>query len=43
MQIVMTDLEFMDLAEKLLLAVERSCDDINEASDADIDNQRSEE
>ena len=37
----MTDLEFMDLAEKLLLAVERSCDDINEASDADIDNQRS--
>ena len=41
MQIVMTDLEFMDLAEKLLLAVERSCDDINEASDADIDNQRS--
>lgn len=37
----MTDLEFMDIAEKLLRAVERSCDSINETSDADIDNQRS--
>lgn len=37
----MTDLEFMDIAEKLLGAVERSCDSINETSDADIDNQRS--
>ncbi len=37
----MTDLEFMDVAEKLLRAVERSCDLINESSDADIDNQRS--
>lgn len=37
----MTDLEFMDIAEKLLMAVERSSDDINENSDADIDSQRS--
>jgi CyaY protein len=37
----MTDLEFMDHAEKLLLAVERSCDRINDATDADIDAQRS--
>ncbi|ABM55817.1 iron donor protein CyaY [Verminephrobacter eiseniae] len=37
----MTDLEFMDHAEKLLLAVERSCDRINETTDADLDSQRS--
>ncbi|MCW8163422.1 iron donor protein CyaY [Verminephrobacter aporrectodeae subsp. tuberculatae] len=37
----MTDLEFMDRAEKLLLAVERCCDCINETSDADVDSQRS--
>ncbi|WP_010099705.1 iron donor protein CyaY [Verminephrobacter aporrectodeae] len=37
----MTDLEFMDRAEKLLLAVERCCDRINETSDADVDSQRS--
>src|SRR3989344_263512 len=37
----MTDLEFMDHAEKLLLAVERSCDRINDATDADVDAQRS--
>ena len=36
----MTDLEFMDLAEQLLLAVERNCDRINDATDADVDNQR---
>lgn len=36
----MTDLEFMDRAEQLLLAVESSCDRINEQTDADIDNQR---
>ena len=36
----MTDLEFMDRAEQLLKAVESCCDDINEQSDADIDNQR---
>ena len=39
-QIVMTDLEFLDHAERLLRAVELSCDRINEDSDADIDNQR---
>ena len=37
----MTDLEFMDHAEKLMLAVERSCDRINDATDADVDAQRS--
>ncbi len=37
----MTDPEFMDHAERLLLAVERSCDRINETSDADLDSQRS--
>lgn len=36
----MTDLEFLDQAEKLLLAVERSCDRINDDGDADVDNQR---
>ncbi|MBS0292746.1 MAG: iron donor protein CyaY [Proteobacteria bacterium] len=37
----MTDLEFMDRAEQLLLAVEQGCDRINEVSDADLDSQRS--
>ena len=37
----MTDLEFLDTAEKLLMAVERSCDRINETTDADVDSQRS--
>ena len=37
----MTGLEFMDHAEQLLLAVERSCDRINDTSDADVDSQRS--
>lgn len=37
----MTDFEFLDSAEKLLLAVERSCDRINETSEADVDSQRS--
>lgn len=36
----MTDLEYLDRAEALLAAVEASCDRINEATDADIDNQR---
>ena len=36
----MTDLEFLDQAEKLLLAVERSCDRLNDAGDADVDSQR---
>ena len=37
----MTDLEFMDRAEKLLLAVEQCCDRINEDTEADLDSQRS--
>lgn len=36
----MTDLEFLDLAEKLLRRLEQQCDRINEDSDTDIDNQR---
>ncbi|MDO9199023.1 iron donor protein CyaY [Rhodoferax sp.] len=36
----MTDPEFMDRAEKLLKAVEASCDRINAENRADIDNQR---
>ena len=36
----MTDSEFMDRAENLLKAVEASCDRINDANRADIDNQR---
>jgi CyaY protein len=36
----MTDLEFMDQAERLLAAIEAACDRINEDTDADIDNQR---
>jgi CyaY protein len=40
MLIVMTDLDYLNHAEKALAAVERACDRINDASDADIDNQR---
>jgi CyaY protein len=36
----MTDPEFMDRAEILLKAVEANCDRINDANQADIDNQR---
>lgn len=36
----MTDTEFMDRAERVLRAIETSCDRINEDSDVDIDNQR---
>ena len=36
----MTDLEFLDLAEHLLRRLEQQCDQINEETDADIDNQR---
>jgi CyaY protein len=36
----MTDPEYMDRAEALLSAVEKACDRINDATDADIDNQR---
>jgi len=36
----MTDLEFMEQAEQLLLAVEQGCDHINDTTDVDIDSQR---
>ncbi|MGH6639241.1 MAG: iron donor protein CyaY [Polaromonas sp.] len=36
----MTDLEYQDLAESVLQAVEMACDRINDETDADIDNQR---
>ena len=36
----MTDTEFMDRSEALLLAVEEACDRINETTDADLDCQR---
>ncbi|MBK1682824.1 iron donor protein CyaY [Rhodoferax fermentans] len=36
----MNDAEFMDQAERVLKAVEASCDHINDATNADIDNQR---
>ena len=36
----MTDLEYMDQAERLLAPVEASCDRINDETDADVDNQR---
>ncbi|PUE20958.1 iron donor protein CyaY [Limnohabitans sp. WS1] len=36
----MTDLEFMDQAERLLSGIEQSCDRLNDDTDADVDNQR---
>lgn len=36
----MTDLEYQDLAETALRAIETACDRINDETDADIDNQR---
>ncbi|MDR0225259.1 MAG: iron donor protein CyaY [Burkholderiaceae bacterium] len=36
----MTDLEFLNLADRLLLAVEQGCDRINDETDADLDAQR---
>ena len=37
----MNDLEFLDRAEQVLMAVEQCCDRINDATDADVDVQRS--
>ena len=37
----MTDLEFLDRADQLLMAVEQHCDRINDTTDADLDAQRS--
>ena len=36
----MTDLDYLNHAEKALAAIELVCDRINDATDADIDNQR---
>jgi CyaY protein len=36
----MTDTDYLNHAELALAAVELACDRINEATDADIDNQR---
>jgi CyaY protein len=36
----MTDLEYLNLAEALLRAVETACDSINDEGQVDIDNQR---
>jgi CyaY protein len=36
----MSDLEYLDHAEAVLQAVETACDRINDATDADVDNQR---
>ncbi len=36
----MTDTEYLAHAERLLQAVESNCDQINDATDADVDNQR---
>ena len=36
----MTDLEFLDQAERLLEGVEMSSDRLNDETDADVDNQR---
>ena len=40
MATIMTDLEYMNLAESLLDQVERDCDRLNDSTSADIDNQR---
>lgn len=37
----MTDIDYLNHAEKALAAIELACDRINDATDADIDNQRS--
>ena len=36
----MTDTEYMDRAEAALAAIEQACDRLNDATDADLDNQR---
>ena len=36
----MTDTEYMDRAEAALKAIENACDRINDATEADVDNQR---
>ena len=36
----MTELDYLDKAETALKAIEMACDRINDATDADVDNQR---
>lgn len=36
----MTEIDYLDRAEALLRAIELACDRINDATEADIDNQR---
>ncbi len=36
----MTDIEYLNHAEAALAAIERNCDNLNDSTDADIDNQR---
>lgn len=36
----MTDSEYLDRAEAALAAIEQACDRLNDATDADLDNQR---
>lgn len=36
----MTDLDYQDLAENVLKAIELACDRINDETDVDLDNQR---
>lgn len=36
----MTDIEYLNHAETTLASLERNCDTLNDATDADIDNQR---
>ncbi len=36
----MTDLEYQNLAESVLKAIELTCDQLNDVGDVDIDNQR---
>ena len=36
----MTELDYLDKAEAALKAIEMACDRINDATDADVDNQR---
>lgn len=36
----MTDQDFLDAAEKVLINIEATCDDLNDRSDVDIDNNR---
>jgi CyaY protein len=36
----MTDIEYLNHAESALASIERNCDQLNDSTDADVDNQR---